>query len=122
MRLNQRTPDELLKVTTMQDKLQSRHCARSLRALADSDRLQIVQCLLAGPRNVSEIAALLRLEVANVSHHLGVLRHAGIVLDQKQGKFVIYSLHPDVFRPDAADPSTGSLDLGCCRLDLSGEE
>ena len=38
-------------------------------------------------------------EVVNVSHHLGVLRHAGVVLDEKQGRFVVYRLHPDVFHP-----------------------
>jgi DNA-binding transcriptional ArsR family regulator len=105
----------------MKDRLQSRQCARTLRALADPDRLKIIQCLQEGPRNVSEIAHLLKAEIANVSHHLGVLRHAGLVLDQKEGKYVIYSLHPDIFRPTAPGQPPQVADLGCCRLDLTGD-
>jgi ArsR family transcriptional regulator len=89
-----------------------------LRALADPERLRIIQCLRAGPRNVSELAALLQSEIVNVSHHLSVLRHARVVLDEKHGRFVVYQLHPDVFRPDAAGPAAEHLDLGCCRLEI----
>jgi ArsR family transcriptional regulator len=91
-----------------------------LKALADPDRLQIIQCLQDGPKNVSQIAQLLGSEIAKVSHHLGVLRHAGLVQDHKEGKFVIYSLHPDVFRPAAPGRPAQVADLGCCRLDLEG--
>jgi ArsR family transcriptional regulator len=102
----------------MDDRLQSTACARVLKALADPERLKIVQCLREGPKRVGELSALLAQELANVSHHLGVLRHAGLVLDQKQGKFVVYSLHPDVFRPKAGGQAADVLDLGCCRLEL----
>jgi DNA-binding transcriptional ArsR family regulator len=102
----------------MNDPLQSQRCARMLRALADPERLRIVQCLRDGPRNVGELAGLLSAEVVNVSHHLGVLRHAGLVLDEKQGRFVIYSLHPDVFHPKGEKRGAEHLDLGCCRLEI----
>jgi ArsR family transcriptional regulator, nickel/cobalt-responsive transcriptional repressor len=98
----------------MSESLQPDRCARVLRALADPERLRIINCLRDGDRNVSELAALLDAEVVNVSHHLGVLRHAGLVQDEKQGRFVIYRLHPDVF----SGPSAKHLDLGCCRLEL----
>jgi DNA-binding transcriptional ArsR family regulator len=104
----------------MNDRLESRACARYLKALADPERLKIVQCLQSGPKNVGEISALLRQELANVSHHLGVLRHAGLVQDEKHGKYVVYSLHPDVFRPKEAGKTADVLDLGCCRLELNG--
>src|SRR5262249_20646628 len=84
---------------SMPEKLQPSVCARMLKALADPERLRIVDRLRVGPRNVSELAAELHEELANVSHHLSVLRHAGLVLDQKDGKFVVYCLHPDIFRP-----------------------
>jgi ArsR family transcriptional regulator len=105
----------------MNDSLQAENCARKLRALAEPERLRIVQCLRDGPRNVSELAGLLKAEIVNVSHHLGVLRHAGLVCDEKQGRFVIYSLHPDVFQPDAATRGAEHLDLGCCRLEIPKE-
>jgi ArsR family transcriptional regulator len=111
-----RSPDDL----PMHDELQSAECAKRLKALADPDRLKIIQCLKDGPRNVSALSELLGAEIANVSHHLGVLRHAGLVRDEKQGKFVIYSLHPDVYRPRERGQPADVLDLGCCRLELGG--
>lgn len=95
----------------MKDKLQSEQCARALKALADPERLKIIQCLQPGERNVSELAKLLDADIANVSHHLQVLRHAGLVQDRKEGKYVIYSLDPEVV-------SAGVVELGCCRLEL----
>jgi DNA-binding transcriptional ArsR family regulator len=105
----------------MNDKLRSDECARSLKAIGDPERLKIIQCLQPGPRNVSELAALLGVELANVSHHLRVLRDAGLVLDEKQGKFVVYSLNPTIFKPGNAGHVGDALDLGCCRLELTGE-
>jgi len=102
----------------MKDALQPDRCARMLRALADPERLRIITCLREGPRNVSELAGLLHAEVVNVSHHLGVLRHAGVVCDEKRGRFVVYRLHPDVFRPGDDAPAPEHLDLGCCRLEI----
>jgi ArsR family transcriptional regulator len=95
------------------ESLQPDRCARLLKALADPERLRIIDCLRQGPRNVSDIAAQLQVEIVNVSHHLGVLRHAGLVLDEKQGRFVVYRLHPDILAP-----SGQHLDLGCCRLEI----
>ncbi len=105
----------------MHDRLQSHECARYLKALADPDRLKIIQCLQTGPKNVSAISALLEQELANISHHLGVLRHAGLVQDERHGKFVVYSLHPDIFRPGEGGQAVDCLDLGCCRIDLTGQ-
>lgn len=103
----------------MRDRLQSDKCARFLKALADPDRLKIVQCLQAGPRTVTEVTAALGKEMANVSHHLRVMAHAGLVLDEKQGKFVHYRLHPDLFKPGESADGSDSIDLGCCRLELN---
>ncbi|HEX5446210.1 MAG TPA: metalloregulator ArsR/SmtB family transcription factor [Pirellulales bacterium] len=103
------------------DPLEPDRCARMLRAMADRERLKIIQCLRGGPRNVSEIAEALAAEVVNVSHHLGVLRQAGIVLDQRQGRFIVYQLHPDVFQPARKSQDSAHLDLGCCRLEMPGE-
>jgi ArsR family transcriptional regulator len=106
----------------MDDKLQSNNCARYLKALADPERLRIVQCLQSGPKSVTELATLLDRELVNISHHLGVLRNAKIVQDQKQGKYVIYSLHPDVrATSEAQKPEQNCLDLGCCRLQWDKE-
>jgi ArsR family transcriptional regulator len=105
----------------MNESLQPERCARMLLALADPERLRIIACLRDGPRNVTELANHLQAKVVNVSHHLGVLRHAGVVLDEKQGRFVVYRLHPDVFHPEPGAPATEHLDLGCCRLEIPRE-
>ena len=55
-------------------------------------------------------------EIVNVSHHLGVLREAGLVEDRKDGRFVIYSLHPRFFRSDSSNSTC--LDLGWCRVEI----
>jgi ArsR family transcriptional regulator len=91
------------------------HCAEKLRALGDSDRLQIVQELRRGEKNVTQLVEALGAEMSNVSHHLQVLRGAGLVETRKDGRFVVYRLHPSVL---ATADSALPLDLGCCRLEL----
>src|SRR5947199_7081917 len=76
------------------DPIQPSHCAEQLSALAAPERLKIVRFLRCGPRNVTEIAEMLGTAPVNVAHHMGVLRGAGIVKSDKQGRFVYYSLTP----------------------------
>ena len=102
----------------MSDKSQVKKCADLLQAIAEPNRIRIIECLWDGSKNVSELAKLLKIEIVNVSHHLGVLRHAGLVLDERQGRFIIYRLHPDIFRP--GDPAS-AFDFGCCRLEMPPE-
>lgn len=101
----------------MDDVLQSDRCAQLLKAIADPDRLRIVQCLRGGARNVGEIAAELDADIANVSHHLGKLRHSGFLLADKQGRFVVYSLNPEIFSTQTNKPPN-HIELGCCRIEL----
>jgi len=93
-------------------------CATRLKALADPDRLRIVNCLLAGERTVTALAEELAVPMDRVSHHLGVLRAARLVNTRKQGKFVVYSLPPEIAAGHAQDKEMKTLDLGCCQLDL----
>ncbi len=96
------------------------NCAQRLKALAEPERRRIVQCLFAGPKNVGDLAAELQDEVVKVSHHLGILKNAGLVESTKLGRFVVYNLHPSVVaNPNLADPK--QIDLGCCKLELPTE-
>jgi ArsR family transcriptional regulator, nickel/cobalt-responsive transcriptional repressor len=96
--------------------LASKLCAERLKALADEDRLRIVQALRGGQMHVSQLAEELGEDLANISHHLQILRRCGILQTERRGRFILYSLHPDVF---PAAPEQGEhLDLGCCRLEL----
>jgi DNA-binding transcriptional ArsR family regulator len=101
----------------MRDRLRSDKCARKLKALAAPERLKIVQCLQDGPRSVTELADALGRSLANVSHHLGILKNAGLVRDERMGKFIRYSLPPDVFQPAAGD-DPAYFELGCCSLQM----
>ncbi len=83
----------------MSDLLDSDRCSRLLKALADPERLKIIQALRNGPVCVSEVARQLHDEIANVSHHLRVLRNAGLLIDSRAGKNIFYSLHPEIYLP-----------------------
>jgi DNA-binding transcriptional ArsR family regulator len=102
--------------TRMKDRLSSKECAERLKALADADRLKIVEVLRGGAKNVSQITAALSAELANVSHHLQILKREKIVETEKQGRFVVYRLHPEVFGNSRSTDEC--LDLGCCKLQL----
>lgn len=64
-----------------------------LKALSDKTRIDIVLLLFAGEKCVCEIRKHLRLPQNLVSHHLGILRHSGLVINRKDGKWVNYSLN-----------------------------
>ncbi len=93
-------------------------CAAYFKALADPLRLQIIRALQTGPLSVSDLAVLLEQELGTVSHHLRVLFHADLVLTEREGKFIYYSLSPDIHRRPGKSRQIGSLDFGCCKLDI----
>ena len=86
-------------------------CATRLKVLANETRLAVLRELLDGPMHVGELNAVIEIDQSLLSHHLRVLRDAGLVTAERDGKAVLYRVAPDV------SPSRGpSLDLGCCRL------
>jgi DNA-binding transcriptional ArsR family regulator len=66
--------------------------ANVLKALAHPTRLWIVEKLADGERCVCEFADAIDADFSTVSKHLAVLKHAGIVEDEKRGKQVYYRL------------------------------
>lgn len=114
-----RRPSPSLAVhTPMETEEDFRYCANRLKALADPDRLRIVNSLLKGEKSVSALAEEMEVPIDRVSHHLSVLRAAQLVNTQKQGKFVVYSLPPEIAAAHSDDDCLKTLDLGCCQLDL----
>ncbi len=63
-----------------------------LKALAHPARLWMVERLEGGERCVCELVDGLGLDFSTVSKHLLVLKNAGVVVDDKRGKQVFYSL------------------------------
>lgn len=70
----------------------------TLTALAEPNRLQIVELLLGGPRPVGEIVDQLRLSQPQVSKHLRVLSTAGLVEVRPQAQQRIYRLKAQPFK------------------------
>ena len=90
-------------------------CSVYLKALGDPVRLRVVRALRAGALSVTDIALLLEMDISNVSHHLRVLFHAGIVTTTREGKFIYYRLNSEFLTNRSA---TRSLDFGCCQIEL----
>lgn len=62
------------------------------KALADRNRIRILKILEARSLCVCEITAVLGCGQSSISRHLGILRDAGLVIDEKEGLWVNYSL------------------------------
>ena len=94
-------------------------CSDTLSGIAEPHRIQIIDVLRTGPKNVTEIAKALKTEIVNVSHHLTVLKHAHLIQGKKQGRFVWYSLASGILEEVVgAGIPCEALNLGCCRLEL----
>ena len=64
--------------------------AKFFHGLSDLTRLRIVEILLEGEKNVSELVAVLGQPQSRVSNHLACLRWCGYVDSRRDGKFVYY--------------------------------
>jgi rhodanese-related sulfurtransferase/DNA-binding transcriptional ArsR family regulator len=65
------------------------------RAFGSAVRLELLDFLAQGERNVEELADAARLSVANTSKHLQQLKSAGLVEAQREGKRIFYRLSDD---------------------------
>lgn len=72
--------------------LDTQPAAEMLKAFSHPTRLSILQELLAGPKCVSDMEELLPARQANISQHLGVLRHAKLVDYAQDGALRCYYL------------------------------
>jgi DNA-binding transcriptional ArsR family regulator len=68
------------------------------KALADPTRRAILDGLRQGDLNAGEIAAGFQIGKASISHHLNLLKQAGLVQSRRQGQQQIYTLHTTVFQ------------------------
>ncbi len=74
------------------DQKSARMQSRFFKALADETRVKILRLLEVREMCVCEIMVALDLTQPTASHHLGLLKNAGIIADRKEGKWVFYSL------------------------------
>lgn len=62
------------------------------QALANPTRIAIVECLRDGEMSAGKLIEKLKLEQANASQHLAILRNKQIVMNRKAGNQVFYSI------------------------------
>jgi rhodanese-related sulfurtransferase len=65
------------------------------QALGSGRRAEIVDVLAQGERSVEEIATEIEQSLANTSHHLQLLLHAGLVRSRREGTRIYYRLASD---------------------------
>ena len=82
-------PAELL------DRALAGRVAETMQALATPSRVRILARLYAGPCSVGELCESLGMEGSAVSHQLRILRHLGLVVGEREGRRVLYSLHDE---------------------------
>ncbi|QIL46218.1 winged helix-turn-helix transcriptional regulator [Vagococcus coleopterorum] len=69
----------------------------TFKAIGHPVRNDILTVLKAGPMSAGDISKNFDLSNATISHHLSILREAGLVRERKDRNFVIYELNTSVF-------------------------
>ena len=91
-------------------------CITALKALGEESRLRILRLLFKEPLSVNEITERLKLSQYNVSKHLRIMREAGLLESEKQGKLRLYGVSSRLKTQVAANNNV--VDLGCCTFRL----
>lgn len=69
---------------------------KTIKALSDPIRRQILELLKEKRLSVGEIAEQFSVSGAAVSKHLSVLREADLIRDAREGKYIFYELNTSV--------------------------
>ena len=68
----------------------------TLKALSDPTRREILQMLRGSSKSAGEISDKFDITAAAISRHLSVLKDADLIRDQREGKFIIYTINTSV--------------------------
>src|SRR5262245_5171853 len=85
-----------------------REASALYRLLGDEARLRVLRVLAREQLNVTELTGVLGLAQSGVSRHLGLLKEAGLVEEEKDGGFSYYHLSPSF--ADSGNPLRAVLD------------
>lgn len=69
---------------------------QTFKALSDPTRREILTLLKSGPMAAGDVVAHFDSTGATISHHLSILRDAGLVDASRRGKFIYYELNLSV--------------------------
>lgn len=67
------------------------------KALSDPNRRKILELLKEKDQSVSELLEHFTITQASLSHHLNILKQADLVVTERKGQFIFYSLNISVF-------------------------
>ncbi len=79
---------------TRLDTLDADRPARVFGALGDEKRIRIIKLLSQGEERVDDLTRILETPQSTISHHLRVLKEAGLVHAEKRGRSIYYSIAP----------------------------
>ncbi len=68
------------------------------KALGDPTRRRILELLRDRPLTAGEIADEFHISKPSISHHLSILKNSQLVVDERSGQNIIYSLNMTVFQ------------------------
>ncbi|GMA56987.1 transcriptional repressor SdpR [Alicyclobacillus sacchari] len=68
------------------------------KAMSDPTRRKIIELLKERPMTAGEIASHFKHAQPTVSRHLNVLKNADLVVDQREGTYVVYRLNTSVIQ------------------------
>lgn len=88
------------------------NCIAALKALGELNRMRILRQLLRGKSSVNGIVRRVNISQYTVSKHLKVLKEAGLVEAEQNGREHLYSVSKNLKRQ--LKSSANVLDLGCC--------
>jgi len=70
----------------------------AFKALSDPTRRKILQLLKEKDLSAGEIADSFHISKPSISHHLNLLKQANLVMDERRGQNIYYSLNTTVFQ------------------------
>lgn len=68
------------------------------KAMSDKTRREIIELLKDGPKTAGEISDHFSSAQPTISRHLSVLKNADLVVDEREGTFIVYRLNTTILQ------------------------
>lgn len=103
----------------MKKKLTQKESAELFKVFSEEIRLKLIQSLFEKEKCVSDLVRDTGFSQSLTSHHLKILKVAGLVNSWRDKHKIYYSLCPDIIK-NITESQRGTLDLGCCEITFKG--
>jgi ArsR family transcriptional regulator len=100
----------------MKDLLHADKCSKAIKSISDLKRIKILELLSKNEMCVTDIVKRMNLYQPIISHHLAILKSAGVIIDRRQGRRIFYSLHPSVYKKPSE--FVDRIDFGFCSVEF----